>query len=683
MEFVEELSWNRINSQSLKLNGNLNVNFVMLSSSIVNDTFFKYVSDEILIRIPKGGVVGFNLKTNEGFTRGWETTQKHDDKRGLALDLSASPKREFLDGVYAWPAMAVVSGPVWNDFQLTGKTDSLSELWGYVLRNRVPVTEIWDSYVVMANMSSVTLEDVKPDINYLFGNLAVDLVDDNDEKIEERVGQLAWKKQLHVGLIVRQDLSPSWLINGRGLFDYVMIMGPDFNWNSQLRDNPVHCWLIADKDLKLSRACDMLDCYLSHRHLDALFDPDSDSCVIHGNMVRWSSEKLNSNVSLADWTRRRASSDRCLVGDMQGLHVGVETENHPCCWPDKWPMRRRIKGLKVAVLSMCGVSSFEDKYGLGGEHQVVHWLREDMLNDERVVECDVFDTYNIKTMLPGYYDIIFSNSCWVPAPRTVKGGLTIFWHFNTNSNAMSIPADIAGLGYDYIWTNSRSQFPDLDKLMNGRCRMVDLNASSRHHFPVNYSTSCFEHDVCYIGGYQPYKGKDRIDLFTKPLMGQNDFEFVIYGNRLWMYKKQEEALEIDSQFTHEFLDKSFESYYRGVVHPDDFRHLAKSTKIWINFNASDQYVIDMVNDRPIWALACGAFVITDDTPAQRAVYGDVVDYSTGGIDLLEKVRYWLAHPEERTEKASRGPELIRKLNLMTRDTVNKILAEYEGWRKQA
>lgn len=347
---------------------------------------------------------------------------------------------------------------------------------------------------------------------------------------------------------------------------------------------------------------------------------------------------------------------------------------------DKNFIIKKENGLKVAVLSMCGVSSYEDKYGIGGEHQVVHWLKKSFEQRYDVEFCNIFDTYNYDLMDTNEYDIIFSNSCWRDVRKRKKDTLSIFWHFNMDSGRATMDT-VQRLNYDWVWTNSYVGY-DWLKNKNINCMLKQLNASSQYHYPYPYKSSLYHHDVTYVGGYQVhYKGKELIDKFVKPCC-KNDFDFAIYGNRLWKIETQKHALSTDSYFKDEYYDESFEPYYKKILPMQDFNILAKNTKIWINFNAMTQRYMQMNNDRVIWGLACGAFFITDDTKEARKFYQDSnpeecpVVFSSGGDDLLKKIYYYLEHEEERKDISSRGLNFVKKNKLYTDDTVDKIINLY-------
>lgn len=381
------------------------------------------------------------------------------------------------------------------------------------------------------------------------------------------------------------------------------------------------------------------------------------------------------------WTDEVRDYAHCVTFDAEGAQIAVSNvPNDPIMSQfsgDQDPIygtpieKKSGRGLKVAVLSMCGVTSFEDQYGLGGEHQVVHWLREGFLHHPDVALCDIYDTQNIGLAPDNYYDLVLSNSCWHTPPKVTKGGISIFWHFNTNAyrgNELTVMA----FGYTHVWTNSPISLAEFRR--HGiSCRIKHLNASSFHHGIYPWESELFRHDACYVGGYQvEYKGKGLIDQYIKPCMGV-PIDFVIYGNRKWRYDVQEEALKTDRSFKKEHLDPSFEPHYRGVLHPDDFWILAKNCKVWVNFNAEDQRPLEMVNDRPIWAMGCGAFVITDDYHAQREVYGATCDYSHGGPDLARRVERWVRNEDERLERGEQAYENMKRHRLFTNDTVDQAV----------
>ena len=65
---------------------------------------------------------------------------------------------------------------------------------------------------------------------------------------------------------------------------------------------------------------------------------------------------------------------------------------------------------------------------------------------------------------------------------------------------------------------------------------------------------------------------------------------------------------------------------------------------------------DLVSTRSFEIPACGGFMLHIDNDEIRSLY-DVpseIDTFTDSVDLIAKIRYWLAHPEERVAVAARG-----------------------------
>jgi spore maturation protein CgeB len=69
----------------------------------------------------------------------------------------------------------------------------------------------------------------------------------------------------------------------------------------------------------------------------------------------------------------------------------------------------------------------------------------------------------------------------------------------------------------------------------------------------------------------------------------------------------------------------------------------KNQSVFINFNSPAQNNFEMINNRIFDLISNGCFIITDDTPAQRELFKDCVEYSTGKEDLSEKLKYYLSN----------------------------------------
>lgn len=98
--------------------------------------------------------------------------------------------------------------------------------------------------------------------------------------------------------------------------------------------------------------------------------------------------------------------------------------------------------------------------------------------------------------------------------------------------------------------------------------------------------------------------------------------------------------------------------YKGRYIPNDelFSYYA-SAKIVLNDHRPDMKEFGFVNNRIYDATAAGALVISDYMKEIEDAYGDTVVMYKDREDLKEKIAYYLAHDEERKEKAARAREI--------------------------
>jgi glycosyltransferase involved in cell wall biosynthesis len=94
------------------------------------------------------------------------------------------------------------------------------------------------------------------------------------------------------------------------------------------------------------------------------------------------------------------------------------------------------------------------------------------------------------------------------------------------------------------------------------------------------------------------------------------------------------------------------------VSPDELRRLYSSCEILLADHWDDMRARGFVANRIYDALACEAFVISDRVAGLEAELGDVLDTYSGAAELRANVDHWLAHPDERRERARRGRELV-------------------------
>ena len=199
------------------------------------------------------------------------------------------------------------------------------------------------------------------------------------------------------------------------------------------------------------------------------------------------------------------------------------------------------------------------------------------------------------------------------------------------------------------------------------------------------------YDICFISS-EKYSSKlsDKLDTVVRPLLQCTDpdvfhtsynkdvsQDVLFVGITRGVYREiVKDALETDFDVSiygsgwEEFID---EKYIKGEFIPNDKLHeYYSSCKILLNDHWEDMRDLDFPSNRLFDALACGAFVISDEIPSAESLFeGNIVTYENSE-DLNNKISYYLAHEDERIQKAKKGQEIV--LNNHTFDNrVDSIL----------
>lgn len=103
------------------------------------------------------------------------------------------------------------------------------------------------------------------------------------------------------------------------------------------------------------------------------------------------------------------------------------------------------------------------------------------------------------------------------------------------------------------------------------------------------------------------------------------------------------------------------------------RKYYSSAKIVLNDTGQTMKNYGFVSNRIIDATACGAFVISDYMPEIAEIYGDSVPMWKNEKEFAALVKYYLAHPQQRQQKAKKAQQIT--LSNYTNKTIDKKFIE--------
>lgn len=178
----------------------------------------------------------------------------------------------------------------------------------------------------------------------------------------------------------------------------------------------------------------------------------------------------------------------------------------------------------------------------------------------------------------------------------------------------------------------------------------------------------YAHEVAYVGN--DIKGINRTERFILPAAR---FKFGLYGSwgpkvrpRLRHYEFMRNVARTGSGERALLMvqEEARTSRYRrilsrwslGKIPQEDVPTLYSSAKINLNCSLQDCVDWDVITLRTFEVLACRGFLISDAVPsAERLLHGGMV-FTTGGKDLVQKVRRFLEDEKERERIAQVGFE---------------------------
>ena len=149
-------------------------------------------------------------------------------------------------------------------------------------------------------------------------------------------------------------------------------------------------------------------------------------------------------------------------------------------------------------------------------------------------------------------------------------------------------------------------------------------------------------DVTYVGN--DIKGTCTSMRYIYPA---SDFDFALFG--CWNFSKKN-----NFHFESKAYLKKFAQISRGRIPENDVPIMYSSAKIILNTNVPQSRNFGVVSLRTYQVLACKGFLISDPLPGMEKELSGKVVFTEGYDDLREKIRYYLAHDEERAAIAEKG-----------------------------
>jgi len=114
---------------------------------------------------------------------------------------------------------------------------------------------------------------------------------------------------------------------------------------------------------------------------------------------------------------------------------------------------------------------------------------------------------------------------------------------------------------------------------------------------------------------------------------------------------------------------------------DDLKYYYSSADIVLNDTRADMIEAGFISNRIFDVTACKGFLISDYIPEIEEIYGDAIPMYKNEDEFKRLIEYYLAHPEERREKAERAYK-ITKERFGADKIIPQMLQYMEAYRRQ-
>lgn len=219
--------------------------------------------------------------------------------------------------------------------------------------------------------------------------------------------------------------------------------------------------------------------------------------------------------------------------------------------------------------------------------------------------------------------------------------------------------------YDVVFTTKsyNANADELPSLGVKHCIMVDKAFDPDQHRQVVLSPAEQDElgaDVSFIGSFAPERG-DALNF-----LAENDVSVIVWGNGWDGFMPSSPNLRVKRQAL--------------VNTPEDFRFTKGINAARINLGFLRKINRDLQTDRSIEIPASGGFMLAERSAEHERLFKDGKEavFFEGNAELLDKIRYYLAHEDERAAIARAGLGRSRNDGYSHKDRMKMMLNGLAG-----
>jgi spore maturation protein CgeB len=212
--------------------------------------------------------------------------------------------------------------------------------------------------------------------------------------------------------------------------------------------------------------------------------------------------------------------------------------------------------------------------------------------------------------------------------------------------------------YDLVVSINIEAYRDIEDVFEGKVLYLDKSFSTRYHYTEELDKAI---SVVFIGSYE----KERYE----------DLQFLAnHGVKIEVFGAMWDKVE------HDKISKNIKIHFENVL-ADDYRKTICSSKIILGFLRKINS--DTQTSRTFEIPACGGFMLMERTENQQRLFeeGKEAEYFSSKDELLSKIKYYLAHPEERERIAKRGRARCESSAYSYSERAETILLEIDSLPK--